>query len=231
MGTSLRVVVFGPTGTAGSEVVRQCIQDPRIAEVRAITRRQLEDQHEKLRVIQVQDVGILDSALDALTGVDACFFCLGISQSQAQSESHYRAVTIHYPVHAADVLRERSPDHTFVYLSGQGADPVGRSWAMWARVKGEAETELARLQLRRLFCFRPGYIHPEPGHEKSGVTATIARALYPAAKIVLPGATIRASELGRAMIEAVVSEAPGGVLENPEILALARKYSSATRET
>jgi uncharacterized protein YbjT (DUF2867 family) len=230
MSAALRVVVFGPTGTAGSEVVRQCLEDVRVAEVLAITRRETGLTHAKLRDVVCADFDDLTGIVGALTDVDACFFCLGISQSQAEDEAHYRRITVSYAVNAARALLEQSPKHTFHYLSGQGTDPSKKSWMMWARVKGEAENELRAISLHRLFLYRPGYIHPERAHAKGGAGAAVSRVLFPVIRAVTPGAAIRAVELARAMIEATMSDSPGGTLENRSIRALGEQHPAAIAE-
>lgn len=214
--TGLRVVVFGATGTAGSETLRQALADPRVTEVRTVTRRALPTTHPKLREVRCADFAALTDVGAALTDVDACFFCLGVSARRVSGEAEYRTVTVDYPVAAARILRQRSPRHTFHYLSGAGTDPSGRSRMMWARVKGEAENALRDVRLPRLFCHRPAHIHADDA-------PPLNRMLYPLARRILPGQVIHAAELGRAMIEATVSDRPGGVLDNGEIRALARR--------
>lgn len=230
MGTGLRVAVFGATGLAGSEVVRQCLDDPRIGEVRAVTRRPAGVAHAKLREVECADFADLAPVVAELTGLDACFFCLGIAQAQARDEAHYRQVTVAFAVSAARMLREHSPDHTFHYLSGGGADPSGRSRWMWARVKGEAENELSALGLHRLFRYRPGYIHPgraDGPRPSPGIGYTLSRAAYPLLRAALPAVVIAAEELARGMIEATVGEGPGALLGNQEIRHLARRHPAA----
>lgn len=217
----MRVAVFGSTGTAGSEAVRQCLADPRVTEVRAVTRRPLDLRHDRLTEVRCADLARPESIGDALTGVDACFYCLGVSVRNMRDAATYREITVDYPLAAARVLLDRSPDHTFVFLSGQGTDPSGRSRMMWARVKGTAENELAALDLERLFCFRPGYIHPEAGHVPPGTLHAILAAAYPLLRVAAPATVVRASELGRAMIEAASGGRPGGVIGNREIRELA----------
>jgi uncharacterized protein YbjT (DUF2867 family) len=212
--TGLRVVVFGATGTAGSESVRQALADPRVVQVRAITRRALDLTHDKLREVRCADFAFLSDIGESLTDVDACFFCLGTSSRQVAGESEYRRITVDYALAAARILRQHSPGHTFHYLSGAGTDPGGRSRMMWARVKGEAENAL-RAAVPRLFCLRPGHIHTDDA-------SPLNRMLYPLARRILPGHVIHAAELARAMIEATVSAGPGAVLDNHELRALAR---------
>jgi uncharacterized protein YbjT (DUF2867 family) len=209
MSDPVRVVVFGATGTAGSAVVAQCLEDERISEVRAITRRPIGMKHRRLLDIHCHDFTHPESLAHQLTGVTACFFCLGTSRRRAGSDVTYREVTLTYPLAAADILRERSPEHTFVYLSAVGASPRGRVPLQWARVKGEAERQLRGNGLHRLFVARPGYIHPASGRGLS-VLSTI-----------LPGLAITATDLARGMIEAALGDGDGGVLRTRELKRLA----------
>lgn len=227
MSSGLRVVVFGSTGTAGRAAVRESVADDRVAEVRAITRRDIGISHPKLREVRCADFADLTPIADVFEGVDACFFCLGISQGQAENDAHYRAVTLEYPLAAARMLKERSPKHAFHYVSGNGADPSGKSWWMWARVKGEAENQLNALGLQRVFCIRPGYIHPEPADQKPGAGAAVGRVLFPVMNAF--SSAIRSADLARAMIELTLSDAPSGLYDNRALLTLAAKHPSNQR--
>lgn len=111
--TPLRVVVFGATGTTGAQVVRQCLADPRVAQVRAVTRRELGRTHRMPREVRVTDFATLSDIGDALADVDACFYCLGVSSRNVTDEQEYRRITVDHPVAAARALRQQSPRHTF----------------------------------------------------------------------------------------------------------------------
>jgi uncharacterized protein YbjT (DUF2867 family) len=217
MSGPVRVVVFGATGTAGGAVVRQCLADERVAEVRAITRRPLGTGHRKLRDIHCHDFAHPESIAHQLAGVDVCFFCLGTSRRRAGSSAAYREITLTYPLVAADILRERSPDHTFVHLSAAGADPTGRVLLTYARVKGEAERQLGDNGLKRLFVARPGYIRPDGG-------TALGRVFYPMVSATMPGLVIEATQLARGMIEAALGDGPGRLLRNRDLRALASGY-------
>jgi uncharacterized protein YbjT (DUF2867 family) len=211
----VHAVVFGSTGTAGSGVVSAALADHRIAAIRAVTRRPLGIEDAKLREVRCENFEQMDPIADALTGIDACFFCLGISTTQAKSEAHYREITVEYALEAARVILARSPQCTFHYLSGRSTDPTGKSWMMWARVKGEAENKLSAIGFRRLFHHRPAYIHPED-------PSFFARGAFSVMSSLSSNLAIRSIDLGRAMIAAQCSDRAGGVLENDELLRLAR---------
>jgi len=210
MSDPVRVVVFGATGTAGSAVVAQCLADERVAQVRAITRRPIGIKHPRLIDIHCHDFNHPESLAHQLTGVAACFFCLGTSRRRAGSAVGYREVTLTYPLVAADILRERSPEHTFVHLSAAGAGPHGLF-----RVKGEADAQLAGNGLRRLFVARPGYIHPDPNRPAGALMRVLGAAL--------PGFAISATELALGMIEAALGDGAGRVLRTRDLKRLATR--------
>jgi uncharacterized protein YbjT (DUF2867 family) len=225
---TVRVVVFGATGTAGSAVVAQCLADERIAEVRAITRRPLGIGHPRLRDIHCHDFAHPESIAHQLTDVDVCFYCLGTSRRKAGGTVRYREITLTYPLVASDILVERSPDHTFVHLSAAGADPRGRSLLRRARVKGEAENQLADNGVKRLLVARPGYIHPAPDRPRTGFGAVLARGMFPAVNAMLPWLAIGADVLARGMIEAALGGEPGRVLTNRDLRSLAAIHPATT---
>ena len=140
MSGTRNVLLFGATGNAGGAVLEACLSNPEVSEVRAIVRRPLARRDPRVRVIRHDDFTNYTTARDAFTGVDACFFCLGISVRQVGSEAEYRRITLDFAVAAATMLLEASPEASFEYLSGNGAHAGSRM--MWARVKAEAELEL-----------------------------------------------------------------------------------------
>ncbi len=218
--SGLRVAVFGATGAAGDGALRACLAAPEVTEVRAVLRRPTGRTDAKLREVVCRDFADLGPLHADLAGLDACFYCLGISVSHVPDEAAYRTITYDYALAAARALRAASPGHTFHFLSGQSTNPKSRM--MWARVKGETELALADLGLARLVCWRPGYIHPGPGREVKGFAAGLGRALYPIIK-PFPGMSVDALQLGEAMLAAQL-DGTAGTLENREIRALAARW-------
>jgi uncharacterized protein YbjT (DUF2867 family) len=133
----MRVLLFGATGMVGQGVLRECLLDPRVSEVVVVGRSPTGRTDAKLREILRPDVGDLGPVQAELTGIDACFFCLGVS-SAGLSEQAYRAVTYDLTLSVARTLTRLNPGLVFVYVSGRGTDADGR--AMWQRVKGATES-------------------------------------------------------------------------------------------
>lgn len=208
------VLLFGATGTAGTGALQACLADPRVTEVRAVTRRPLPITHPKLREVLCTNFADLAPITDAFSEVDACLFCLGTSVRNVPDEAEYRTIHVTYALVAASALLARSPDAAFVYLSGAGTNRQSRM--MWARVKAEAEDQLAALPIAHLMCVRPGGIPPaKPAGLERWVVAPLLKAF--------PSLGIGAEELGRAMLAAARdrtgrTRAP---IENPELKTLA----------
>lgn len=219
----LVVVIFGATGTAGTGALRAALADERVTEVRAVTRRLLRDAHPKVRNILCTDFADLARIADAFDAVDICLFCLGTSVRNVAGEEEYRTIHVEYAVVAAHAMLARSPAASFVYLSGAGTNR--RSRMMWARVKAEAEDQLAALPLARLVCVRPGGIPPaRPSGFERWLVAPLIKAV--------PSLGIDAEELGRAMLAAARDHAgpPRVTMENRALKALAVESARAVSD-
>jgi uncharacterized protein YbjT (DUF2867 family) len=181
-------------------------------------------QHEKLRDRIVDDMSDLAAVEADLAGLDACFFCLGIS-SAGLSEADYRRVTYDLTMNVARALVKASPQMTFIYVSGTGTDSTTRGRSMWARVKGETENALLELPFKASFMFRPGFIQPLHGIvSKTRLYRAIYGVmgpLYPVLNALMPSYVTTTEQVGRAMLEVAKHGAAKRVLENPDINALA----------
>jgi uncharacterized protein YbjT (DUF2867 family) len=123
------------------------------------------------------------------------------------------------------VLRESSPNAAFSFLSGNGADPSGRSRLPYARYKGAAENALLAIGFPRVYIFRPAYIYPVEPRQEPNLSYRILRAVYPVFRALLPNQVIRADDMARVMVEAAVRGIPSHtapVFENRDIRAIAR---------
>jgi uncharacterized protein YbjT (DUF2867 family) len=210
------ILSFGATGLAGSGVLRACLAAPDVGEVRAVVRRSTGLAHPKLRETLHTNYLDYSAIADTFAGVDACFFCLGVSVQQAPVEADYRRIHLEFPMAAGRVLRERSPAAQFHYLSG-GRAGIDSRW-MWARVKGEAERELMREF--GATCWRPAMIGGAPGAN----TALWLKMLRPILTPIFSpfrGLYIESDDIGRAMLEATRRNIGPRILENDAMRELA----------
>jgi len=220
----MNVILFGATGMVGQGVLRECLAAPDVTRVLAVGRLPTGQHHEKLLELVIADLVDLGSHEAELAGFDACFFCLGVS-SAGMGEADYRRVTKDLTLAVAGLLARVDPGMTFIYVSGAGTDSSERGRTMWARVKGETENALLRLPFRAAYMFRPAYIQPVHGvRSRTRWYALLYAALgplYPVWKTLFPRWVTTTERVGRAMLVAARRGAPGPVLENGDINALA----------
>jgi uncharacterized protein YbjT (DUF2867 family) len=215
----VKVLVFGASGMVGQGVLRECLLDPEVEGVLSIVRKKTGRRDAKLREIEHADFTDFSPIAAELTGVDACFFCLGVS-SAGMKEAAYRRITYDFTMAAAKVLAEKSPAATFTYVSGTGTDSTEKGKTMWARVKGETENALLA-KFEKAYMFRPGYIQPMHGAvSRTGWTRAVyalAAPLYPLWKRLAPEQVTTTEALGRAMLVVAKRGAPKKWLENVDI--------------
>ena len=225
-----RLVIVGASGMVGGYALRHSLDHPAVGRVTAIGRRKLGISHPKLDEILHRDFGDCSALAQAVSGQDAAVFCLG-TYTGTVLDMDLRTVTVDYTVEFARVLRGSSPDASFSFLSGNGADPTGRSRMAFARYKGEAEKALLAAGFPRVYLFRPAYIYPVEPRKEPNLSYRVLRGLYPAFRVLFPNQVIRADDLARAMVDIAVrgTGAPGGViLEKRDIRAMVKSLHPQT---
>src|SRR5579864_6035246 len=160
-----RLVIIGASGMVGGYALRYALDHPAAGRVMAIGRRKLGIAHPKLDEVLHRDFADCSALAETLSGQDAAIFCLG-TYTGVVPDAELRRITVDYTVEFARVLRSSSPNAAFSFLSGNGADPTGRSRLAFARYKGQAEKALLAAGFPRVYLFRPAYIYPvEPRRE------------------------------------------------------------------
>jgi uncharacterized protein YbjT (DUF2867 family) len=157
-------------------------------------------------------------------GQDAAVYCLG-TYTGSVSDAQLRAITAGYTIEFARVLRNSSPNAAFSFLSGNGADPTGRSRLAFARYKGEAEKALRAAGFPRVYLFRPAYIYPVQSRKEPNFTYRLLSVVYPLFRRLFPNQVIRADDLARVMVDVVLQEKQERqdlVFENRDIRAMVK---------
>ena len=218
----MKVVVFGASGLIGGGVLMEALDSPEVTSVLSIGRRALDLDHPKLRHIVHDDFEDFTPLADQLADLDACFWCLGIA-SAGLDEQTYTRITVDFTLAAAKVLRERSPNLCFCFVSGAGTDDSERGRFMWARVKGRAENALRGFGFRRVAMFRPGFIRRlrgvKPQRASKRLIQPLSLPFYGLARLF--GGASSNVEIGKAMIAVAKGESDATLLTSADINALA----------
>jgi uncharacterized protein YbjT (DUF2867 family) len=217
-----KIVIVGASGMVGGYALCYALDHPAVEHVTAIGRRKLGISHPKLMDFLHRDFADCSALKDALSGQDAAVFCLG-AYTGAVSDAELHKITVDYTIEFARVLRGSCPDAAFSFLSGNGADPTGRSRLPFARYKGEAEKALLAAGFPRVCIFRPAYIYPVEPRNEPNFSYRFLRGIYPVFRLLFPNLVIRSDDLARAMVDGAVrgrEERGDLVLENRDIRAM-----------
>jgi uncharacterized protein YbjT (DUF2867 family) len=219
----MNVLILGATGMVGQGVMRECLLDDGVARLVTLGRQATGSAHPKVREIVHADLFHLQPIERELTGLDACFYCLGATAA-GKSEQEYARINYDMTLAVAETLARVDPDMTFVYVSGTGTDSTERGRTMWARVKGRTENALLRLPFRAAYMLRPGIILPMHGIKSKTtlyrVGYTLMTPLYPVLRAFFPRAITTTEHLGRVMLRLARSGYSKPVLEPADIALL-----------
>jgi len=217
-----RLVIVGATGMVGGYALRNALEKSAFGSVTSIGRKKLGISHAKLIEVVHRDFADCSALAETLLGQDAAVFCLG-TYTGSVSDADLRRITVDYTVEFARVLRGSSPGAAFSFLSGNGADPTGRSRVPFALYKGQAENALLAAGFPNVYLFRPAYIYPVEPRKEPNFSYRFLRGVYPVFRLLFPNQVIRADDLARAMVDVVLSETGqrgGPVFENRDIRAM-----------
>jgi uncharacterized protein YbjT (DUF2867 family) len=204
------LVVVGATGMVGGYALRYALDNSEVKSVSSIGRKKLGISHPKLKEVLHQNFADCSALSDVLSGQDGAVFCLG-TYTGSVSDAELHRITVDYTVEFSRVLRGSSPGAAFSFLSGNGADPTGRS----------------RLAFAHVYLFRPAYIYPVEPRNEPNFSYRLLRTVYPVFRVLFPNQVIRADDLARAMVDLVLRqmhERQGLILENRDIRAMVESH-------
>jgi uncharacterized protein YbjT (DUF2867 family) len=207
----------------GHSALRECLLDPDVNYVTSVVRSPTKSTNAKLRELVLLDFTNYSAVETELTGLDACFFCLGVASS-GMSEADYTRITHDFTLAAATTLAKLNPSMTFVYVSGSGTDSTERGRIMWARVKGKTENDILKLPFKAAYMFRIGFIQPLHGivskTKSYRIFYQLLTPILPLLRSLFPRQILTTEQVGRAMILVAKNGFPKPVLESKDISSL-----------
>jgi len=220
------LVIVGATGMVGGYALRYALNNSDVKSVTSLGRKKLGISHPKLKEVLHQNFADCSPLADALSNQDVAVYCLG-TYTGSVSDAELHRITVGYTVEFSRVLRGSSPGAAFSFLSGNGADPTGRTRLAFARYKGEAENAVLAAGFPHVYLFRPAYIYPVEPRNEPNFTYRLLRTVYPVFRVLFPNQVIRADDLARAMVDLVLRpthERQGLILENRDIRAMVESH-------
>ena len=214
----MKIILTGVTGMVGEGVLFECLENPAVTEVLIIGRRNYDLKHPKLKELIVKDFSEIKNHSDLLKNYDGCFFCAG-SSSVGENEESFTKKTYDFVVPFASTLSEINPQITFIYVSGNHTDSTEKGKVMWARVKGRTENALMKLPFKGQYNFRRAIMIATKGQKN---VKMIYKILGPLMSPFLSAKTLKLSEVGKAMINAVAKGYPKQILEADDIFKLSK---------
>jgi uncharacterized protein YbjT (DUF2867 family) len=221
MSEPIRAIITGSTGMVGEGVLFECLNSAHVEQVLVINRKPCGYTHAKLKEIIHADFYDTSAIANHLTEYNACFFCLGVS-SVGMKEDEYFKKTYTLTLNFAKTLSEVNPNVAFCYVSGSGTDSTEKGRSMWARVKGKTENDLMNLPFKKVYAFRPGYMHPTKGLKNTLPAVKYISWMYPVMKLLFRNFVSTLADLGQAMIAVARQNPAKAILEVKDIVGLSR---------
>jgi len=220
-----KVIITGATGMVGKGVLLECLEHKAISEVLVIGRNPIGMEHPKLKEIIHTDFTDFSGIKKQLADYDACYYCLGISAA-GLNEEQYTKITYNYTMALAKPLLESSREMTFIYVSGEGTDSSEKGRMMWARVKGKTENDILNMGFKQAFAFRPGAIIPLRGIKSRTKSYQFMYDyfmwLVKGIKAIAPNSVVNTTQIGLAMINALMKAYDKSILKPKDIILLSK---------
>lgn len=197
------ILLAGATGLVGGAALALMLDDDRVTQVVAPTRRPLAPHAKLLNPIVDSSALPCDAPWWA---VDGAICALGTTRKTAGSAEAFRAIDHDYVLAIAAQVR-RSGARRFALTSSMSAD--SRSPFLYPRTKGEVEVAVRQLSFPSLTILRPGLLGGDraerrPMERIMGRLLRIAGPILPASIRISPAATV-----AQLLVEAALGGPPG----------------------
>jgi hypothetical protein len=146
----MKVILTGVTGFIGSEVLTQCLHDPTITSIIALSRRRLPadiTKDPKVSVMVMEDFTVYsEKVISKMEGADACIWAMGTREA-LEIETTYPLAF--YNAIGPSIARQKKP-FRYIHLSGILAEKDQSKCLLflqeYRRVKGRAELSVLDFQ-------------------------------------------------------------------------------------
>lgn len=173
----MKIILSGVTGFIGSEVLRQCQQDPTITSVIALTRHPLLasiTKDSKITEIILEDFNVYrDDVVKEMEGADACIWSLGTKEGRPDIEIDYPMAFC--KAFAPVVARQQKP-FRYIHCSARLAETDQEKCLLFCqnerRIKGMAELLMMDFEHNKLheglwqtYIVKPSVVLPKKGEK------------------------------------------------------------------
>ncbi|KUJ11303.1 uncharacterized protein LY89DRAFT_242206 [Mollisia scopiformis] len=228
----MKIILTGSTGYIGNEVLLQCLANPSITSIIALSRRNLKISDPKLKVIIHEDFTTYPPELmTQLADADACIYCLGSNVPVKPPELNQK-INFDYAITTARTFAgffnssnsaPMNKSFKFVYLSGAlpEKDPEKKLWflAENRRMRGELENALLQLGKEKegtgfeVFVARPGFVQKEGAVLKAWLVGLVGKYIF------MP-------DLAASMVDVALHGYSRPIIENEMLVELGRKVAT-----
>ncbi len=215
-------IVLGATGLTGHLLLGRLLDDPRYATVLAFTRSGLDERNSKLKVRNIDLLGLSAYSNEFLA--DEVYCCIGTTKAQTPDREVYRSIDFGIPVAAARLCLENQIP-TLIIISAMGSNPKSRIF--YNRIKGEMEAEVIRTGVHKTHILRPSLITGKRKEKRFG--EWLARQAMDVLHLVLAGSlkkyrSVAAEDIAISMIWLANNEWENIRIRSEEITEIAEKH-------
>lgn len=204
----MKIVLTGATGRIGFATLACLLQNPQVSSVIAVSRRDLDVQHDKLKVLIHHDLSTWPLFEDELAGADGCIWALGVIPSKLKSYEDAYNIEVKGALSAARYFA--SVKARFIYVSAFiSVSGVGeKQWYQPApgKIKGIIEHGLKQLDLEA-YVAKTAFVVDD-----ASTLAMLSYSLF-----------IKRSEMAAALANVIVNGHTETMLTNAQLVMLGRE--------
>ncbi len=147
------IILLGASGLIGNEVLRLCLENKNISEVKILVRKSLGIENSKLTEI-ITDFKDFDTLVDKIQG-NTLVCCLGTTRKKTPNLEDYRNIDYGITLKVAEIAKQHGIFEVHL-ISAVGADAKSRIF--YNKLKAETEIDLLNLNFEKTAIYRPSLL-------------------------------------------------------------------------